>query len=175
MLRRRAAAVLVVAAVCAVLAVPPPEQTEAAWTDAEVVQGAYTALTVPAPTYVSCSGTGLLSLGESMTINWRTAANAGQLVVEYEYFDKDGLLQPVTQLLLGNGTVTTTTPNPGDPTLQRTVIQAAALGGLLGSSKSVFIRHSGPNGANDWKSAWIGVRGTWNIIGFSGCAPATHP
>src|SRR5690606_9185951 len=91
--RRRALALIATAAICAGLALPAPQPTEASWVDTEAGSATFTALTVTAPTYVGCAGSGLLSLGETLTIHWRAAPNADQLTVEYEYVDQDGLLQ----------------------------------------------------------------------------------
>ncbi len=170
-LRRRAAAVVAAVALCVVLAAPPVEQTEAGWVDAEVGMGTFKSIVVPKPTYVSCSGTGILSLGASLIINWREAPNASELIVDYAQLDATGILQPITGLLLADTVVTT--PVQNNPGMQKTVVNAGALGLLLGGTKTLYIRYSGPNGENDWKSDWFGVKGTWGIVAFSGCAPAT--
>lgn len=165
---RRATAARI-SALCAALGVvaalfaPMPIQTEAAWTDAETARASFGTYRVPMPVYTSCSATGLLGLDSVLTVNWRAPANAAGLTVEYGQSDSSGLLLPITDALLGD---VTTTAVSGDPGAYKTVVRVGLLGGVTGGSKSIGIRYSLPNAANDWKSQWMTVSGTWYLLGL---------
>lgn len=160
---RRAAAALAAVGVVAALVLPAPEQTEAAWSDPEYASGTFTAMTVPAPIYTSCSASGLLGLTAVLTITWRAPAGSSGLTLEYGQSDSSGLLIPIISSLLGN---VETNPVAGDPGAYRTVVNIGLLGGLLGGKKSIGLRYSLPNGANPWTSQYMKVTGTWYALGL---------
>lgn len=155
---------------------PRPSETDAAWAGSEAAGATFAAITVPMPTYTSCSATGLLGLNSVLTIKWRAPANATAdgLVLQYGQSNSSGLLIPITDALLGN---VTTTAVPNDPGAYTTVVSVGLLGGLTGGAKSISLRYSGPNGASDWKSDWLVVTGKWYLLGLGTpeCSQSTSP
>jgi len=167
--RRRALALIAAAAICAGLAVPAPQPTEATWVDSEAGSATFTAITVSAPTYVSCQASGLLGgllgLAPTLDIVWNAPSHAGDLVLEIASVDASGLVIELLNPLLGT---VTTQPVAGVSGQYKTTVNTGLLSGLLGGEARIALRYKSSDLPGAWVSPWLTVRGTWPALGILG-------
>lgn len=142
---------------------PAAQVTDAAFTDPEHAATTITAFDVPEPVSSQTPGctaqSGLAGLNPTVTIYWRVPAGVtGYSLTEAEFglANNQGLLEPILSNLLQN--VSTT----GTSTAYVTTISGALLANILGGSKTLAIRFTGPGG---WKSHWLVATASFGPLG----------
>lgn len=174
--RARIAAVCVAAGVLAVLSSSQPAQTEAAWTDAEVAQGTFTAITVPAPVGLDCSyypGVLNILLGNAK-IKWQAPAGYpqyGPANAEYGYTTSSGVvlvgsLGQVLESLVGG-----ISTSSSDGVHTTTVTSLLGLN-VFATTKTIAVRFKDPSG---WTSAWTTGVGNSATLGSGTCVLGSVP
>lgn len=174
--RRALAGLLGLSVLLGVALLPAPAQTEAAWTDQELIAPAnpVSAYDVPEPvswrTPACVANGGALGLNPTVTIYWRVPAGAtGYSVTSAEFAEiTGGLLPSLLDPLLGG--ISTT----GSASAYTTVISGSLLSGLLGSSKTFGVRfvHPGPlvpkpDPDTRWRSDWFVANASIGLAGIN--------
>ena len=157
------AAVAGAALVVAVGLTPAAQVTDAAFTDRETATATFTAIDVPEPVSSQTPGctaqSGLAGVNPTVTIYWRVPVGVtGYSLTNAEFglANNQGLLEPILSNLLHN--VSTT----GTSSAYVTTISGALLANILGGSKTLAIRFSGPGG---WKSHWLVATASFGLLG----------
>lgn len=153
---------------------PTAQMTEAAFTDGDYARTEITALDVPEPVSSQTPGcvasSGLLGVNPVVTIYWRVPVGVtGYSLTNTEFglANNQGLLEPILSNLLQN--VSTT----GNTTAYVTVINGALLANILGGSKTLGIRFTGPGG---WESDWLIATASFGLLGANPqCVMSTAP
>nr|WP_201471320.1 hypothetical protein [Microbacterium hydrocarbonoxydans] len=163
MRHRVLAGVAGVALLASVAITPAAQVTDAAFTDREYATATFAAFDVPEPVSSQVPGctaqSGLAGLNPTVRIYWRVPAGATGLSLtnaEFGLANNAGLLEPILSDLLQN--VSTS----GTPTAYVTTISGALLANILGGSKTLGIRFSGPGG---WKSHWLVATASFGLLG----------
>ncbi|WP_431071174.1 hypothetical protein [Microbacterium phyllosphaerae] len=153
---------------------PTAQVTDAAFTDPESGRATITAFDVPEPVSSQTPGcvasSGLLGANPIVTIYWRVPVGVtgySLTTTEFGLANNQGLLEPVLSNLLQNVSTTGTT------TAYVTVINGALLANILGGSKTLGIRFTGPGG---WESDWLVASASFGLLGANPqCVMSTAP
>ena len=156
--RARIAALCVAAGVLTVLLSPQPAQTEASWTDPEVAQGTFTAITVPPPgTGGSCVIVGSLLnlLNSQLSVKWTLPAGHTTSNMRISYTGSGGVV-PVVDTLLGSNLKTTESAG-----VYTTTLKGALLNAVLGGTRVISVHTLDASG---WVSDSRTVTGVWPAL-----------
>lgn len=153
---------------------PAAQVTDAAFTDTDHARATITAINIPEPVSSQTPGcvasSGVLGANPIVTIYWRVPVGVtGYSLTNAEFglANNQGLLEPILSNLLQN--VNTT----GTSTAYVTVVNGALLANILGGSKTLAIRFSGPGG---WKSDWLVATASFGLLGANPqCVMSTAP
>lgn len=153
----RALAVAGALALC--LLVDRVQLTEATWTDREVAAMSVSAVVVPPPMIVSCSGSSAaLGLNPTMTLVWQLPSGPYTVPTNIRYFGAPGGLLPgLLNPLLG---FSNTVPGPGAGQYTST-FGSGVLTGLLGGTYTVGLATD----LNGWQSVRVGRMATFLALG----------
>ena len=142
---------------------PAAQMTDAAFTDPEYARATITAYDVPEPVTSQTPGctaqSGLAGINPTVRIYWRVPVGVTGFSLtdaEFGLANSEGLLEPILSNLLQN--VSTT----GTSTAYVTTISGALLANILGGSKTLAIRFTGPGG---WKSHWLVATASFGPLG----------
>jgi hypothetical protein len=167
--RAPAATAIIVLSVLAVVAAGqaavPVDETDAAWADGEVATGGFQAITVSAPTIVSCTASGN-AVAPRMTVRWAFPPASGFTApanIEMT-FSNSGLVPNL--LPIGNA-VTTIGPDAGG--VYTSSYDLGLLGGLIGTQGLLALEST----IGGWNSPRVYRTARWPLLlGPATCEPA---
>lgn len=138
-------------------------QTEAAWSAGESATGSFTAMTVGAPTIVSCTAGGNV-VTPTLTLRWSFPVGSGYTVPTNVnlYYSNNGLIPNLLPITTG---ATTTGPDGGG--VYTTTYSIGLLGGILSTQAAIAVQSK----VGAWTSAQVARVATWPlVIGTATCA-----
>lgn len=135
--------------------------TDAAWSDATRATGSYMALTVVAPTVVSCTAGGTV-LSPTLLAQWSFPAGSGytQPTNINLYYSNNGLLSNL--LPIGTGA---STSGPNGSGVYTTTYNTGLLGGVLNRQAAIGFETT----VNGWTSPRVTALARWPLIGSNSC------
>lgn len=137
-------------------------ETEAAWSAGEVATGSFTAMTVGAPTIVSCTAGGNV-VAPTLSLRWSFPVGSGYTVPTNVnlYYSNNGLIPNLLPITTG---ATTTGPDAGG--VYTTTYNIGLLGGILSTQAAVAVQSR----VGSWTSAMVSRVATWpTLVGTATC------
>ena len=130
--------------------------TDAAWNDPTAATGGYAALTVAAPTIISCTASGNV-VSPNLSVRWSFPAGSDYTSPTNInlYYSNNGLVSSL--LPIGAG-ATTTGPDAGG--VYTTTYDIGLLGGILGTQAAVAFETT----VNGWTSPRVVRVATWPLL-----------
>lgn len=129
--------------------------TDAAWSDATVAAGSFTALTVAAPTIASCTAGGNV-VAPTLSVQWSFPAGSGYTSPANVnlYYSNSGLIPNLLPITSG---ATTTGPVGG---VYTTTYNIGLLGGILSTQAAIALETK----VNGWTSPMVTRVATWPLV-----------
>lgn len=137
--------------------------TDAAWSDATTATASFAALTVAAPTIVSCTAGGnVVSPALSMRWSFPTASGYTSPANVNLYYSNNGLLPNLLPITSG-----ATTTGPDGAGVYTTTYNIGLLGGILSTQAAIALETK----VNGWTSPRVSRVATWPlVVGTATCA-----
>jgi hypothetical protein len=160
--RRLAAVAMLLVAGAALVVATQSTPTDAAWSDPTAATDSFTALTVVAPTIVSCTAGGNVAT-PTLSVQWSFPAGSGYTSPTNInlYYSNNGLIPNLLPITSG---ATTTGPTGG---VYTTTYNIGLLGGILSTQAAIGLETK----VNGWTSPRVTRVATWPlVIGTATCA-----
>ena len=140
-------------------------RTDASWNGAETGIGSFTALTVGAPTIVSCTAGGNV-VAPTLSLRWSFPAGSGYTVPDNLnlYFSNNGLIPNLLPITSGAATT-----GPGAGGVYTTTYNIGLLGGILSTQAAIAVQSE----VGSWTSSQVARVATWPLL--VGTATCTEP